>query len=185
MKTSQGLQSINIKGSEYVTVAERIKYFNEHYPDGSITPEIISDIKDDRVVIRATVRPHLDSSRIFIGHSQALWGDGYINKTSAIENCETSAIGRALGFMGIGVVDSIASVDEIVKAQNAEESEAKYLSNNKKATDKQINWLKAKANSVGVNLEDIANMAIDDISMSDVNKIASSLDTYTKDKSNE
>jgi len=175
--TEQGLNAINIKGNEYVTVAERIKYFNKHYPDGSIIPEIISDIKDDRVVIKATVKPHHDKDRIFIGHSQALWGDGYINKTSAIENCETSAIGRALGFMGIGVVDSIASVDEIVKAQNAEKAVNEYA-NNRKATDKQINWLKAKANSAQIELSDVIDCQIDDIKMSDVNNIAILLDTY-------
>lgn len=111
-------KAIDIKGKAYVQVADRILYFNETYPQGKIETRILSELQADRVVIKAVVTPDTDKpERRFVGHSQAVWGDGYINKTSAIENCETSAIGRALGLMGIGVIDSVASVDEINKAQ--------------------------------------------------------------------
>lgn len=110
-------KAISIKGKDYVLVSDRVLYFNENYPNGSISTELISNATDDMVVVKATVLPdYTTPQRIFTGYSQATWGDGYINKTSALENCETSAVGRALGFMGIGVIDSIASVDEINKA---------------------------------------------------------------------
>lgn len=109
-------KAIDIKGKQYVLVSDRILYFNENYVDGSITTELVSQPSDELVVIKATVRPNT-SDRAFTGYSQAKWGDGYINKTSALENCETSAVGRALAMMGIGVIDSIASVDEIKKAE--------------------------------------------------------------------
>lgn len=109
-------KAINIKGKQYVLIADRVIYFNEAYPEGSIVPEILSAPDAQLVVMKATVSP--DQKRFFVGHSQAKWGDGYINKTSALENAETSAVGRALAFMGIGVLDSIASVDEINKANN-------------------------------------------------------------------
>lgn len=110
-------KAIDIKGKQYVLVADRVIYFNEKYPEGSITTKLVSKPEDERVVIRATITPDWSApQRKFTAYSQALWGDGYINKTSAIENCETSAVGRALGFMGIGVIDSIASKDEIDKA---------------------------------------------------------------------
>ena len=114
-------RAIDIKGKKYVQVADRIIYFNETYPDGCIATKILSELDADRVVIRATVCPDMAQERTFTAHSQALWGDGFINKTSAIENCETSAVGRALALMGIGVIDSVASVDEIEKAHIAEE----------------------------------------------------------------
>lgn len=111
-------KAIDIKGKQYVLVADRVIYFNEKYPEGGITTKLVSKPEDDRVVIRATVTPDWSMpQRKYTAYSQALWGDGYINKTSAIENCETSAVGRALGFMGIGVIDSIASKDEIDKAE--------------------------------------------------------------------
>lgn len=111
-------KAIDIKGKKYVLVSDRILAFNEIFPNGSISTELVSEASADMVVIKATVLPSYETpQRIFTGYSQATWGDGYINKTSALENCETSAVGRALAMMGIGVIDSIASVDEINKAQ--------------------------------------------------------------------
>lgn len=121
-------KAINIKGKAYVLVSDRVIYFNEQYTNGSIVTEK-SEI-GERVEFKATVTPDVDKpARIFTGHSQAVWGDGYINKTSALENAETSAVGRALALMGIGVIDSIASVDEINKAQTYPTSKPKESAN--------------------------------------------------------
>lgn len=109
-------KAINIKGKRYVIVSDRVIFFNEEYPEGSIVTEILSPLDAEVVVMKATISP--DQKRFFVGHSQAKWGEGYINKTAALENAETSAVGRALALMGIGVLDSIASVDEINKANN-------------------------------------------------------------------
>lgn len=106
-------KAIDIKGKDYVLVADRVVFFNEKYPEGSITTELVSPVDADTVVIKATIKPN--EKQTFTGYSQATWGEGYINKTSALENAETSAVGRALAFMGIGVIESIASVDEIKK----------------------------------------------------------------------
>lgn len=106
-------KAIDFKGKKYVLVADRVLYFNETYKDGSITTELVSKPDDEMVVVKATVKPN--EKQTFTGYSQATWGEGYINKTSALENAETSAVGRALAFMGIGVIESIASIDEINK----------------------------------------------------------------------
>ena len=112
-------KAIQIKGKDYVLVSDRILYFNSEYPKGSIKTELLSEISSSDVYIKATVIPSLDEpERCFNGHAQEKWGEGFINKTSAVENAETSAVGRALGMMGIGVIDSIASMDEINKANN-------------------------------------------------------------------
>ena len=115
-KKSLNKKAVNIKGKQYVLVADRIVYFNENFPDGSIETNLITDPGSDRIIIKATVYPDNEKKRVFAAYSQATIGDGYINKTSALENCETSAVGRALAFMGIGVIESVASVDEIKKA---------------------------------------------------------------------
>lgn len=108
-------KAVSIKGKDYVLVSDRVLYFNETYPNGSIVSEIVEN--GQRVTIKTTVTPDCDKpSRIFTGYSQATWGDGMVNKNAATENCETSAVGRALGFMGIGVIESIASADEMTKA---------------------------------------------------------------------
>jgi hypothetical protein len=106
-------KAIDFKGKAYVLVADRVLYFNEQYPEGSITTELVSPTDSDDVIIKAIIKPN--EKQTFTGYSQATWGEGYINKTSALENAETSAVGRALAFMGIGVIESIASIDEIKK----------------------------------------------------------------------
>src|SRR3990167_2014508 len=111
------LPTVDIKGQKYVMVKDRILAFNDLYPEGSIQTDIMSPIDSPNIVIRATIRTKVGmDGRTFTGHSQATIGDGYINKTSALENAETSAVGRALAMMGIGVLESVASADEINKA---------------------------------------------------------------------
>lgn len=110
-------KAITIKNSNYVLVSDRIIYFNETYPNGCIKTALVSQPSADRVVVKAQVIPNIEViDRYFTGYSQAIWGEGMVNKTSALENAETSAVGRALAMMGIGVIDSIASVDEMKKA---------------------------------------------------------------------
>ena len=112
-------KAVDIKGKEYILVKDRVLYFNEAYDSGCIITELLSAPQDTTVVIKATIYPDsMNYGRNFTGHAQEVIGEGYINKTSAMENAETSAVGRALAMMGIGVLDSIASVDEINKATN-------------------------------------------------------------------
>ena len=111
-------KAIDIKGKQYVLVSDRVLYFNETYSNGCIQNKIIK-WENDTITIRTTVIPDTDKpERKFIGHAQEVIGNSFINKTSALENAETSAVGRALAMLGIGVIDSIASVDEITKAVN-------------------------------------------------------------------
>ena len=100
------------------------------YPKGSITTELLSEPDAQRVVVKATVVP--EDGRTYTGMAQEIIGEGFINKTSALENCETSAVGRALAMMGIGVIDSIASVDEINKAQTSPQNEVEFTDKEKK-----------------------------------------------------
>lgn len=110
------LKTIDIKGKKYVTVNERIRYFSEAYPNGMITTAIIRD-ENGVVLMQAQVIPDMEKpQRFFTGYAQEKESGSFINKTSHIENCETSAIGRALGIMGIGVEDSVASAEEVLNA---------------------------------------------------------------------
>lgn len=135
-------KAIDIKGKDYVLVADRIVYFNEVYPEGSITTELVTEPESDLIVIKATIYPNPYvpelRNRKFTGYSQAIKGDGFINKTAALENAETSAVGRALAMMGIGVVDNVASVDEVKKAQGSE-------GNRRPLSDKQLEWIRSEA----------------------------------------
>ena len=104
------MKTINIKGKEYVPVVERVKEAHKLDKDVSITTEILGD-NPIRVIIKATV---VFKGKSFTGHSQAEYGKGMMG-TVALEVAETSAIGRALGFANIGLIDGIASADEMRK----------------------------------------------------------------------
>lgn len=150
-------KAIDFKGKKYVLVADRVLYFNETYPNGSITTELVSAPDADTVIVKATIKPrarqdiepYIEDTQTFTGYSQATWGEGYINKTSALENAETSAVGRALAFMGIGVIESIASIDEINKTTYP----------NKKLTAKEYQTKNAQDKENGVDpLQDDINL---------------------------
>lgn len=111
-----------IHGKNYVTVAQRIKAFRMVYPSGTITSEILSN-ENGVCVFRAQV--YDGDTLLGIGHAQENETSSSINRTSMIENCETSAIGRALGMAGFGVDGDIASAEEMVNAFNAQEALAK------------------------------------------------------------
>lgn len=116
-KTNLAQKAVKIKGKDYVLVSDRILAFNQEYPKGSITTALVSSPDSQTFIIKATVVPDVDMpQRQFTGYSQARVGQGMVNQTAALENAETSAVGRALGMMGIGVLDSIASADEMRKA---------------------------------------------------------------------
>lgn len=108
-------KAVDIKGKKYVLVSDRVLSLEGTKYD--VETEVLftpSDIQDTWVV-KATLRTE---NGVYTGHAQEVIGDGFINKTSALENAETSAVGRAFAMAGIGVIDSIASVDEINKANN-------------------------------------------------------------------
>lgn len=111
-------KAIDIKGKQYVLVSDRVLYFNETYPNGCIVTERLSN--ENMEIFKATVTPDCDKpERKFTWYSQAKWWEWFINKTAAMENAETSAVGRWLAMMWIWVIDSIASADEIKKAEGS------------------------------------------------------------------
>lgn len=106
------MKTINIKGKEYVTVNERIKAFREMFKDYCLITEIVehgddfalmkASVIDDKGVIRAT------------GYAREVIAKSPINKFAFLENCETSAIGRALGNFGIGIDEAVCTADELL-----------------------------------------------------------------------
>lgn len=110
-------KAVDIKGKKYVLVSDRVLALAESNEPYSITTEVLctpADVPNTWVVKATLSTPNGE----YTGHAQEVIGEGYINKTSALENAETSAVGRACAMAGIGVIDSIASIDEINKANN-------------------------------------------------------------------
>lgn len=117
-KANESIKTTEIKGKDYAEVNQRIKAFRMVYPQGFITTELISDT-DGVCKFRASVGYYdKDGEPFTIGTGTAYEKENstFINKTSYIENCETSAVGRALGMAGFGIDTSVASYEEVQTA---------------------------------------------------------------------
>ena len=120
------LTRTNIKGRQYIDVAQRIQGFWELYPQGRIVTEMVAD-DGKRCVFKAEAYDMAEGGAglLATGHAYEVNSGRGVNATSYIENCETSAVGRALGMLGIGSTDSIASADEVMNAQQLQAQAAK------------------------------------------------------------
>ena len=120
---------------DYNTVDQRIQGFRELYPNGSIQTEIISfektvdNGKESGVVLMKATAYDDDGRIIATGHALEKESASYINLTSYIENCETSAVGRCLGIIGIGLTEAVASAEEIKGQMDAEGKRADDILN--------------------------------------------------------
>ena len=123
-KANESIQTTDIKGKAYAEVNQRIKAFRMCYPMGYILTELTSN-EDGVAVMTARVGYYDDEgNEVDLGTGTAYEKEGstFINKTSYIENCETSCVGRALGMAGFGIDVSVASAEEVQNAiaqQNA------------------------------------------------------------------
>ena len=119
------IKTTDIKGKEYAEVNQRIKAFRMIYPDGIIDTQMLSN-ENGICTFKAMVGYYEDDIDgcvrwLGTGHAYEKEDSTFINKTSYIENCETSAVGRALGMAGFGIDVSVASAEEVQNAiQNQE-----------------------------------------------------------------
>jgi len=109
-------KTTNIRGKQYVEVNERIKFFRQEdqYKGWGIHTDI-NMLDGDQCLCKCTIIN--DAGEVMSqGHAHEVKSSSNINKTSHVENCETSAVGRALAMLGIGIDTSIASSNEVEEA---------------------------------------------------------------------
>jgi hypothetical protein len=165
------MKTINIRGKDYITVNERLKEFRNNFKDYSLTTEIIelgqdnctmkATITDDKGVVRAT------------GFAREVIAKSPINKFAFVENCETSAIGRALGNFGIGIDTAICTADELLMKMAQETEQPKTRSEKAAET-------RAKNKATKEEVEAGARKAIEYISTKPDNSIEIYSDDYQK-----
>lgn len=132
-EANEKLIALDIKGKDYIPVNERIKAFRFIYPRGQILTEIIG-LENGICTMKAEV--YDDNGKLLAtGHAQEKETSSFINKTSFIENCETSCIGRALGSLGIGLDNGFASYEEVANAK-VQQSEMERKTINKDEWEK-------------------------------------------------
>ena len=137
---------VDIKGKMYKTVAERILELNSNTNGNySMHTEILNDNVHEYVLMKATLtlpeelsptEEASDGFNSFTGHAYEVQGAGFINKTSHVENAETSAIGRALASAGYIGGTEFASAEEVANAvkQQANPTTRKTAANGASST---------------------------------------------------
>ncbi len=138
LKANERLASIDVKGKDYVMVPERVKAFRMLFPEGFITTKIIS-LADGVCVMQSEAGYYENGNKIVLGTGMAFerQESSFINRTSYIENCETSSVGRCLGFIGLGIDGGgICSAEEVL---NAVKNQNGYSTSHKQKSDGNTN----------------------------------------------
>ena len=175
-KANESIKTTAIQGKDYAEVNQRIKAFRMVYPTGAILTNMEKDENGICVFTAACGYYTEDCNFITLGTGTAYEKENstFINKTSYIENCETSAVGRALGMCGFGIDTSVASAEEV---QNAIANQDAPTQDNRKATPKQIEVL--SKTYTGENLTKLLKAngvdRIEDISMTKASELIGKL----------
>lgn len=133
------INKTSIQGKDYAEVNQRIKAFRMLFPAGFITSEIKS-LENGVVVFMATVGYYDENGNAVVlgtGTAYEKENSTFINKTSYIENCETSAVGRALGMLALGIDTSVASYEEVQNAKLNQGNKAEAP----KTTEVELNFI--------------------------------------------
>ena len=144
------MKPTDIHGKDYYMVHERVLEFHRRYPDGVIQTEVV-EMSNDRFITTSKVFPYpKEFPNMFCqGTSWETIGSNSGFKGSELECCETSSVGRALGFLCIGIKHSISSADEVKNAK----------ANNKKSNNdgtvqmmskKQEKWITTECAKKGI-----------------------------------
>lgn len=155
-KANAAIKTTNIKGKEYAEVPQRINAFRSVYPNGQILTELVKD-ENGVCVFKASVFDE-NGALLGTGHAYEKENGSFINKTSYIENCETSAVGRALGMCGFGIETSVASYEEVANAIQNQKKD--YTKDNEK-------YCKVLADISGTTAETVMQEAVEEAGSND------------------
>lgn len=147
--------TVRIHNKDYETVASRVARFREDHPEWAIIPEVFTDAEQPNLVMVKTTIKNENDRILSVGHAEETRGSTQINRTSALENCETSSVGRALALLGYAGTE-LASADEVANAisQQADpQFHTGYLDDAAREltgaiTDKQISLIELKRNQL-------------------------------------
>ncbi len=180
------LKTVEIKGKQYIEVNTRIQVFRELFPEGRQETEVLAhDLEKGIILMKVKVYADSTSDKpIAEGTALEKESSSFINKTSYVENCETSAFGRALGNLGIGIDTSVASYEEVANAieNQKDKREWQVTENIPLISTEQAQILKKTAEKYKLSDEDVKRIlseynykSLEEVRMSDYAKIGHAL----------
>lgn len=183
---NKNLKTVDIKGKKYVEVNTRIQVFRDVFPDSRQETEVLAhDLEKGIVLMKVKVYENSKSDKpIAEGVALEKESSSFINKTSYVENCETSAFGRALGNLGIGIDTSVASYEEVANAieNQKDKREWQVTENIPLISTEQVQILKKTAEKYKLLDEDVKRIlseynykSLEEVKMSDYAKIGHAL----------
>ena len=181
-KANESIRTTDIKGKEYAEVNQRVKAFRMVYPEGTIETYMLSN-ENGVCIFKAEV--YDGDNLLATGHAYEKEGSSFINKTSFIENAETSAIGRAVGLAGFGIDTSICSAEELKNAKlNQAREEVESMMGDAEQTrisDSHVKILREKAKKLDVSTVMIAekygHTSIEDLTEAEYGRAMNALAT--------
>ena len=123
-KNLKTIPTVNIKGKKYSTVNERHKHLLQYFPEARFNEEVLfHDV--DRVIVKTEL--YISDTIYAVGTAEEFRESSFINKTSALENCSSSALGRCLAAFGLSGTE-YASAEELVNALNNQKGSTQQVS---------------------------------------------------------
>ena len=117
------LATVDIKGKPYVEVKTRVQWFRKNIENGSIETEILHF---DKETIMCKTKVHVNGALVATGMAHEEKNASNVNKTSFVECCETSSVGRALGMLGIGIATSVDTAGTVAAAIAQQEATERH-----------------------------------------------------------
>lgn len=179
---NERVKKIEVKGKNYTCVAARISAFRELCPVGTISTEILS-LADGVVTMKTTITDE-NGKILATGMAQEKETSSYINKTSYIENCETSAVGRALGMLGIGSDEQMASAEEVANAINNQNKQANNQSQQNQTPAKTKEEVEAEKARIQKEKEEAAKKELEAIDKDKIIQLRKMFVAYKFDEDN-
>jgi hypothetical protein len=182
MERNKNLKTVDIKGKKYVEVNTGIQVFRDVFPDSRQETEVLAhDLEKGIILMKVKVYENSKSDKpIAEGVALEKESSSFINKTSYVENCETSAFGRALGNLGIGIDTSVASYEEVANAieNQKDKREWQVTENIPLISTEQVQILKKTAEKYNLSdekvkrvLNDLGYKSFEEVKFSDYAKI--------------
>ena len=114
LTSANKIPTVDIKGKKYSTVNERHRHLLQYFPEARFNEEILFH-DNERVVVKTEL--YISDTIYAVGHAEEHRNANFINKTSALENCSSSALGRCIAAFGLSGSE-YASAEELVNALN-------------------------------------------------------------------